>query len=94
MKIGYTWIKGPQLILSDDQSFEEGAHFVLGDDRAGGVGPTGKRLHITVAEEKAIDSYNTDIQCSLSATMDQARQLRDWLNGLDLSDADEAGSTT
>jgi len=32
-----------------------------------------------VAEEKAVDSYNASFECTLTATHDQAIQLRDWL---------------
>lgn len=58
-----------RLVLEAKQSFEEGATFVS----------DGNELGIDVAEEQAIDSYNASVSCHLSATREQAIQLRDWL---------------
>lgn len=63
------WMKGPRLFMEAQDSFEEGATFVHDDGK----------LFIVVAEEKAMDSYNQSFQCQLTATPEQARQLRDWL---------------
>lgn len=51
-------------------SFEEGADFVL----------CGDGIVMSVAEEKAVDSYNHSFECSLTMTKEQAIQLRNWLN--------------
>jgi hypothetical protein len=36
-------------------------------------------MTVSVAEEKAVDSYNQSFECSLTMTDEQAIQLRDWL---------------
>jgi hypothetical protein len=59
----------PILRLEPSDSFEEGASFVK----------TNQGIMISVAEEKAVDSYNASFECTLTATHDQAIQLRDWL---------------
>jgi hypothetical protein len=57
------------LRLEPSSSFEEGADIVK---RSEGI-------IITVAEEKAVDSYNASFECSLTMTDEQAMELRDWL---------------
>lgn len=66
--------KNKVLVLEATDSDEESASFVW-DDQA---------LIISVTEEQAVDSYNAEFECTLTATPEQARQLRDWLNGLAL----------
>ena len=51
------------------QSFEEGATFARDGDG----------LVVSVAEEKAVDSYNESFECDLHMTRKQVEQLRDWL---------------
>lgn len=58
------------LRLEPSYSFEEGADFVKHD---------GNGMTVSVAEEKAVDSYNQSFECSLTMTDEQAIQLRDWL---------------
>jgi hypothetical protein len=50
--------------------FEEGATFTLHE---GGI-------IVSVAEEKAVDSYNQSFECSLTMSREQALQLCAWLN--------------
>lgn len=50
-------------------SFEEGADFVKHV----------KGISVSVAEEKAVDSYNQSFECTLTMSDEQAIQLRDWL---------------
>lgn len=50
---------------------EEGATFVLNKEGW---------LLVSVSEEKAMDSYNSSFECTLTMTPSQAAQLRDWLN--------------
>lgn len=52
------------------QSFEEGATFTR----------SGSGIIVSVSEEKAVDSYNSSFECSLTMTREQAIELRDWLN--------------
>ena len=52
-----------------DSSFEEGADFVKHI----------KGISVSVAEEKAVDSYNASFECTLTMSDEQAMQLRDWL---------------
>jgi hypothetical protein len=74
--VGHTWEKGPHLILEATESFEEGAGFVWAQEK--------DRLFISVSEEKAVDSYNSSFECTLTATREQAVQLRNWLVSLNL----------
>lgn len=37
-------------------------------------------LTVSVSEEVAIDSYNSDIECTVYLSADEARRLRDYLN--------------
>lgn len=37
-------------------------------------------LLVSVAQEKAVDSYNASFECTLTMSPVQAAQLRDWLN--------------
>ena len=39
----------------------------------------GDGLVVSVAEEKAVDSYNESFECDLHMTRKQVEQLRDWL---------------
>lgn len=63
-------VKDNALILEASQSFEEGATVVPLDD--GGI-------RISVAEEKAVDSYNQSFTCSISMTKAQAAEFYEWL---------------
>lgn len=59
-----------RLVLESPAAIDEGATFVW----------DGETLSISVAQDTAIDSYNEMIECCLTASLDQARQLKDWLN--------------
>ena len=50
-------------------TWEDCATFVGDDDG----------IIVSVAEEKAVDSYNATFTCSLTMTLEQTIQLRDWL---------------
>lgn len=63
---------GALLVLEATDTYEDGASFAWSDDKT--------KLFISVSEEKAVDSYNAMFECTLTATLEQARQLRDWLN--------------
>ena len=54
----------------DGYGFEEGATFVSSDDGT---------MTVSVAEEKAVDSYNESFTCTITMTKEQAVTLRDWL---------------
>lgn len=41
-----------------------------------------KSVQVTVAEEQAVDSGNSYFDCSISLPWEQAKKLRDMLNGL------------
>lgn len=69
---GHSWEAGPRLVLEATCSAEDGACFVWSAQK--------QMLFVSVAEEQAVDSYNRPIECTLSATLDQAKQLREWLN--------------
>lgn len=75
MPQGRYWVDGPRLVLESENSVEEGAVFVIGTEEQ----KSGQRLFISVTEEKAVGSNNRDFECTLRATMAQARELRDWL---------------
>ena len=64
-----------RLTLEATDSYEDGASFVWAE----------KKLTISVSQDKAMDSYNENFECVLTATPQQAVQLRDWLNSLDLN---------
>lgn len=40
----------------------------------------GKHVIVSVAEEKAVDSYNQTFTCSIHLSPSQAINLRDWLS--------------
>ena len=42
--------------------------------------PKGRVVIVSVAEEQAMDSYNSMFTCSIHLAESQALELRDWLN--------------
>jgi hypothetical protein len=39
-------------------------------------------IEISVAQEKAIDSYNDTFECRIELPLEEARKLREWLNAV------------
>lgn len=66
-----TIVEPRRLFVEAHDTFEEGATFVIRKD--GG-------LTVSVAEEKAVDSYNHSFQCRCKFSREEAIILRDWLN--------------
>jgi hypothetical protein len=61
--------KDGALVFESNHSFEEGATVVSHGDG----------IRISVAEEKAMDSYNETFECSATLSRDQAVELYLWL---------------
>jgi hypothetical protein len=64
-----------RLVFQNQNDIENSAWFVRCDNT----------VILTVAEEKAVDSYNTGFECTFDLTIEQASQLKDWLEAV-LSD--------
>lgn len=67
----FAYERKASLHLEPNDSFEHGASFVWNDAK--------NHLYISVSEEQAVDSYNQMFECTLTADIEQAKQLRDWL---------------
>lgn len=65
--------KTDRLFLEPSSSFEEGLTASLNKRCTNPV-------CISVTEEQAVDSYNCSFTCSMHLTVEQVKQLRDWLS--------------
>lgn len=72
----------PRLHFEAKSSWEDGATFAITDGNgevSGSDKITGKCVAVSVAEEKAVGSYNEWFECTVHLGPDQAKALRDWL---------------
>lgn len=58
------------ITFEGSDSFEDGATFRATEN--GGI-------RVAVAEEQAMDSYNSMFECTIHLSAEQAAELRDWI---------------
>jgi len=69
-----------RLFLEPRSNWEEGLTASIETEEDGGFFDPATPICISVAEEKAVDSYNQSFTCAMHLSIEQAAQLRDWLS--------------